>query len=182
MDVPDVGFTPTIPELIRHVAERWGEREFLVTPEAHLSYAEAERTSRRIAKELLASGHGKGARVGFLFGNTPDGVVLWLAVARIGGVAMPFPTTYRPVELRRALAMGDTGTLVVPAELFGRDMTEFLEDAVPGLASADGPNLRLNAVPCLQRVLVTSPSPRPWAGVIDLQPGAGSDHPEISDD
>ena len=182
MLVPDVGFTPTIPNLVRRLADHWGDRELLVTPDARLTYAEAERTTRRVAKELLARGYGKGSRIGFLFGNTTDWVVLWLAIARIGGVAMPFPTTYRPAELRTALRIGDTRTLVVPAELFGRDMAEFLESAIPGLADAHEHVLRLPAVPCLDHVWTTTPIRRAWAGGIDLRPGSDGDHPEIAED
>ena len=182
MNVPDIGFTPTIPALIRHLVEQWGEREFLVTPDGRLTYGEAERTTRRVAKELLARGYGKGSRIGFVFANTTDWVVMWLAVARIGGIAMPFPTTYRPAELRKALLIGDTQTLVIPTELFGHELTDFMEDAIPALGSADEPVLRLNGVPCLSHVLTTTPSGRAWAGEIDLQPGAGSDHDVISDD
>lgn len=182
MQVPDVGFTPTIPVLVRRVADEWGDRDFVVTPDGDLTYAETERTSRRVAKELLARGYGKGARIGFVFGNTTDWVVLWLAIARIGGIAMPFPTTYRAAELRAALSIGDTRTLVVPTELFGNDMLEFVESAVPGLSSAPDPTLRLPGLPCLDRIITTAPSGRSWATEIDLRPGVGSDHPEITDE
>jgi acyl-CoA synthetase (AMP-forming)/AMP-acid ligase II len=182
MQIPDVGFTPTMPVFLRRLATQWGEKDLLVTPDTRVSYAEAERTSRRVAKDLLSRGLGKGSRVGFVFGNTADWVVSWLAAARLGALAMPFPTTYRPAELRKALLMGDVDTLVIPAELFGHDQLAFVEEAVEGLAEADGPVLRLPSTPCLRRVLVTSLVDRPWAGLIDLEPGGGADHPEIDEE
>lgn len=93
MEIPDVGFTPTMPVFIRRLAEEYGDRELLVMPDRILSYAGAERQSRAVAKELVARGLGKGSRVGFVFANTCDWIVAWLAITRMGAVAMPFPTT-----------------------------------------------------------------------------------------
>jgi acyl-CoA synthetase (AMP-forming)/AMP-acid ligase II len=182
MQIPDVGFTPTIPQFLRRLAAQWEERELLVGPDEPMSYAEAERTSRRVAKDLLSRGFGKGSRIGFVFGNTADWLVSWLAVARIGAVAMPFPTTYRPAELRKALLIGDTEALIIPAELFGHDQLAFVEEAVEGLADREGPDLLLSSAPCLRRVLVTSEVDRGWADVIDLSRGRGGDHPDIDEE
>jgi acyl-CoA synthetase (AMP-forming)/AMP-acid ligase II len=182
MQLPDVGFTPTMPAFVRDLAERWGTREFVVTSEARLSYIDAEETSRRVAKGLLAGGCGKGSRIGFVFGNTADWVLIWLAAARIGAIALPFPTTYRPAELQKGLLFGDVDTLVIGPDLFGKDQLSFVEEAVPGLAEAPGSLLRIASTPCLRSILVTSPVDRAWAGVIDLTPGQGADHPEIGEE
>ena len=85
-----------MPEFARSLARRWGERDLLVTPDKRLTYAEAERSTRRIGKELVAQGIRKGSRVGFMFANTPEWILTWMALARVGAIAMPFPTTYRP--------------------------------------------------------------------------------------
>ena len=161
MQIPEVGFTPTIPAFVRYLAGQWGSRDFVVTAEASLSYADAEETTRRIAKDLVARGHGKGSRIGFVFGNSAEWVLTWLAVARIGALALPFPTTYRPAELRKSLLAGDVDTLVVPTELFGRDQLDFVEDAVPGLSDVAGLVLRLRAIPCLRSCSPAFPAPRP---------------------
>jgi acyl-CoA synthetase (AMP-forming)/AMP-acid ligase II len=182
MEIPDVGYRPTLPEFVRRAADRFGDRELMVTPDGAITYAEAEEASRRIGKDLVARGHGKGARIGFMFGNTIDWMLLWLAAARIGAIAMPFPTTYRPAELRKGLRIADVETLVIPAELFGVDQLGFVEDAVEGLADAAVPMLRLASMPFLRSVLTTTPTDRPWAGTIDLAVGTGADHPEISDE
>lgn len=180
MQIPDVGFTPTLPVFVRRVAEMWGEREFLVTPEGALTYAEFERSSRRIAKDLLARGLGKGSRIGFVFGNSHEWVLSWMAAARIGAIAMAFPTTYRPAELRKALLLGDVETLVIAPSLFGHDQLEFVEAAVDGLAES-GPLVRVPSAPFLRSVLVTSDVDRAWAATIDLSTGEGSDHGEITE-
>lgn len=211
MDVPQVDFTPTLPVFVRRVAAQFGDADFIVTPTERLSYAEAERTSRRLAKELLARGMGKGTRVGLMFGNGIEWIVTWLAVCRIGAIAMPFATTYRPAELRKALLLGDADTIVLPASLMGHDQLSFVEEAVPGLSEASvtggvggaaggvvasgpvgggaggvasgpvGRALRLPSVPFLRHVLVAGGCDRPWAEAIDLRIGQGTSHPEIDE-
>jgi acyl-CoA synthetase (AMP-forming)/AMP-acid ligase II len=171
MEIPDVGHAATMPVFVRKLARMWADREFLVTPVGAITYNEFERSSRRIAKDLVARGAGKGSRIGFIFGNSHEWVLTWMAVTRIGAIAMAFPTTYRPAELRKALLIGDVDTLVVPPTLFGHDQLAFVEDAIEGLTAAHPP-LRLPSTPCLRSVLVTSRTDRDWAEVIDVSPGS----------
>ena len=65
-----------------------------------MTYAQAERWSAALARTLLARGAGKGTRVAFMFGNGAEWIVTFLAVMRIGGIAMPLSTLFRPAELR----------------------------------------------------------------------------------
>ena len=51
-----------------------------------------------------------------------------------------FSTTYRPLELRRALRIADVHLLIAPRELFGRDYAAHLEQTVDDLAAATGPS------------------------------------------
>ena len=72
-----------------------------------LTYAEAERRSRVLARGLLAAGAGRGSRIGLLFPTGVDFVLAWLAAARIGAIAVPDqhlldrPRAARPVRARR---------------------------------------------------------------------------------
>src|SRR5262249_34671687 len=131
-DVPPLDFRATVPELIRRVVDRYGDRDFLISPDARLSYSDADRRSRMLAKQLLARGCGKGTRIGFILGNTPEWVVTWLAIARLGAIAMALSTMYRPAELLQVLSLADAETLIVPATLAGRDNSSYLEATLPG--------------------------------------------------
>lgn len=113
--------------------------------------------------QLLRAGVGKGTRVALLFPQGPEGVVTLLAVARIGAVAVPLSTFARGGELRSALRHADVDTLVVPATLLGRDLPAELEDVLPGLAEATGPDLFLAEVPYLRHIRVVGGCDRPWA-------------------
>ena len=92
-------FTPTSGELARSAAAQWGDKPLAILGDERLSYAEADARSAALAKGLLASGAGKGTRVGLLAGNSPDWIVGWLGITRMGGVAVLLNTYSKAKEL-----------------------------------------------------------------------------------
>ncbi len=174
MPLPDLDYEPTIPAVVRRAATTFGDNDFIVMPDRRMSYAEAEVASRRVGKQLLAAGVGKGTRIGFMFPYGTDWVVAWLAIARIGAIGMPFSTSYKPAELRKALRFGDVDTLLVPSTMFGQDHLGYIEDAVPGLAEAGPEPLRIPALPFLRHVRVSGPSDRLWAKALPLDVRIGA--------
>jgi len=176
---PLFDFSPTLPHLIAHSVAHHGDRDFLVGPDFHFTYADMEALSRRYALHLLARGVGKGTRLGLMFPNSPDGVALFLAAGRIGAFVMPFSTLFKPAELRSTLRLSDTSHLVVPARLFGQDHLAFVESAVPGLADQPAPPLFLEAVPFLRRVHTVGPSDRGWAEPLDPDAPTGGPDDEL---
>src|SRR5262245_48862109 len=119
--IPEVGFRPTMSELIRRAANEFGDDDFVVTRDRRISFREAEAACGGLAKQLLAAGAGKGTRVGVHLPSGPDWAVAWIGATRIGALCMVFSTVYRPAELRKALRMGDVATLVAPRTLLGKD-------------------------------------------------------------
>jgi acyl-CoA synthetase (AMP-forming)/AMP-acid ligase II len=175
MPVPDLDYEPTIPAVVRRAATTFGDSDFIVMPDRRMTYAEAEVASRRVGKQLLAAGVAKGTRIGFMFPYGTDWVVAWLAIARIGAIGMPFSTSYKPAELRKALRFGDVDTLLVPSIMFGQDHLAYIEAAVPGLAEAGPEPLRIPVLPFLRHVCVSGPTDRLWAKALplDFRLGAG---------
>ena len=110
---PALAYEATVPVVVRRAATEFGDADFVVMPDRRISFRDAERTSRRLAKELLAAGVGKGTRVGIHLPTGPEWAVAWLAVTRVGAIAMAFSTIYRPAELRTALQVGDVQLLWV---------------------------------------------------------------------
>ncbi len=155
---------PTIPALLHHSAREFGQHTYLVTPTDRLSYAEAEQRSADVAGRLLSEGVGKGSRVGLFFANGVDWVIWWLAVSRIGALAVPLSTLYAPAEIAKVVRLADIGLLVAPSRVLDIDVAERFEVALPELTSQPTPRLSLHAAPYLRRiVLVDSQSDRPWA-------------------
>jgi acyl-CoA synthetase (AMP-forming)/AMP-acid ligase II len=166
--VPDLGFKATVGEALARAAQRYGERDFVVLPDRRLSFAQADQASRALAKRMLAAGVGKGTRVGLFYTYSTEWVVAWLAASRIGAVVMPFSTIYAPGELRTVLRLGDVAVLLSGPSMLGRDMTAFLEEAVPGLSGSAGPELLLEELPYLRSIWITGETDRPWARSVPL--------------
>jgi acyl-CoA synthetase (AMP-forming)/AMP-acid ligase II len=165
--VPEVGFRPTVPAFMRKTTEVYGGQDFVVGPTSRLTYSEADDRSQHLARFFLCEGINKGTRVAFRFGNTPEWIVTFLALARIGAVAMPLSTMYRPAELRQVLTLGDAEVFVTPRHLLDVDQTPFLEATFPELADSSAP-VRLRGAPCLRRILVVGEADRPWAEPLNL--------------
>ena len=178
--VPELGYEATIGECSRRAAELWGERDFVVLPDQRVTFAEAERASRMLAKRMLAAGVGKGTRVGLFYTYSVEWVVAWLAASRIGALVSPFSTIYTPHELRTVLRIGDVSILLSGSSLMGRDMGPFLEEAVPGLSGCEGPELFLDELPFLRSIWLTGPTDLPWARQVSLD-ADGPGGAEVSD-
>ena len=147
----------TFPQLIRGAAAAYGDDTAVVyrsdDGEEALSFAELDRQSAELARGLVARGVSKGTRVGFICSNGP-GFALWFAaIARAGGVAIPVSTLLKSSELVRVLRQSDVAGLVVQRELLGKDMVQRVLEALPELAGAPGPELRLTQTPFLRWIV-----------------------------
>ncbi|WP_216911386.1 class I adenylate-forming enzyme family protein [Nocardia noduli] len=154
---------PTVGHLLARAVDEHGDHTYLVSPTDRLTYTEAQHRSGLAARQLLRDGIGKGARVGLLFPNDVDWIVWWLAVSRIGAVAVPLSTLYTPAELGKVIRLSDIGLLVAPAQILGNDTAERLETALPGLATAPTSTLSLSAAPYLRRIALLGDTDRAWA-------------------
>src|SRR5687767_4892025 len=134
MDPSFPDFTPTTGELARSAASRWGDKTLAILGDERLSYAEADARSAQLARGLLASGAGKGTKIGLLAGNSPDWIVGWLGITRMGGVAVLLNTYNKAKELGWLLRHSDAQVLLTVDRHLGHDYLERLEQAVPDLA------------------------------------------------
>ncbi|QZT59694.1 class I adenylate-forming enzyme family protein [Mycolicibacterium austroafricanum] len=157
----------TIPALLSAAVRARGERIYLVTPTERLTYAAAERRSAELARWLLGQGVGKGTRVGLFFPNGAEWVTWWLAVSRVGAVAVPLSTMYRPAEIAKVIRLADVALLIGPTRILDIDVVSRFEEALPELSGHDGPRLALTEAPFLRRIAFTGPVAAPWATTID---------------
>ncbi len=160
---PRADLPQTVPQWLRELASRHGERTAVVLGDRRLSYAEAESASAELARGLLADGAGKGSRIAIWMPNGPDWLIAWLAVARIGAVAIPLNTFYQARELRWVLEHCDAQWLLCVDRFLGHDYLERLEQAAPSLVEHTGGPLHLPELPYLRSVRVWGEVRRPWA-------------------
>lgn len=146
------GDPDTIAGVLRQQAQSRGDHPLLVCDKERISYAEADRRSAELARELIALGTGKGTHVGLLYPNGTDFVVGMLAAARIGAVVVPFSTFMTPGELQRQLVHSDTAFLLSASSFRSHDYVQRLTEL---LGRIDG-ELFHPALPQLRRVLVGS--------------------------
>ncbi len=170
-----------IPAWLRDRAARFAGRDALVHPGRRLRYAEAEAESARLARGLLATGVGKGERVGLLLPNRPEWLVAWLAVVRIGAVAVPLNTFFKSRELGWMLRHADVGVLLTAARFLSHDYLGRLEEIAPDLARCEPGALRARELPYLRAVWVLGEGGRPWARGVEALAAAGDAEPRVDD-
>lgn len=118
-----------------------------------LTYGDADRRSSELARALLASGIGAGSRVALLFPNSPEFVVSWLALARIGAVSVPLSTFSTSPELLGLLRGADV-TLVLAAPGYrSQDYVASLAAGIEALDLTEPPPLLSEIVPSLRRIV-----------------------------
>lgn len=149
----------TFPTLLDTVASRFGDREAVVLRERRLSYRDLAREGRRLARGLLALGVAPGDRVAVWLANRPEWLLAQHACARVGAVAVALNTRYRSHELGYILGQSGATTLVMQDHLLQTDFLEILAGVLPGLATADPDDLRLEGFPALRRVVCLAEDP-----------------------
>src|SRR5215207_8633000 len=106
------GERTTVPVWWARIAAEHGPRELVRKDGRSLTYQEVDARSAALARGLLAEGAGKGTRVGLLAPNGPDWIVSWLAIERIGGIAVTLSTFFAARELAYAVRNADVAILL----------------------------------------------------------------------
>jgi acyl-CoA synthetase (AMP-forming)/AMP-acid ligase II len=160
-EIPNPGYE-TFPTMLRSLTERFGKRDCIDFCDNRATFAAVEGASARLARQLLATGVGKGTRVALLAPNGPDFVIALFAAERIGAILVPINTFYQSAELAWTLRHADIHTLITVPSLLSHDYVSRLEEAIPGLAEARGPHLRLVSMPYLRQIHVLGTCDRRW--------------------
>src|SRR4051812_23120920 len=121
----DPASTTTVPEFVRAIAARYGDRPALELDGDVLTYRALDDESARLGRGLLAKGAGKGARIGLLLANTPAFAVAWTAVTRIGALAVPLSTFYKAAELRRVIRHADLQGIIGQPSMLSQDFVGY---------------------------------------------------------
>jgi acyl-CoA synthetase (AMP-forming)/AMP-acid ligase II len=155
------GMPASIPELLR-LRRCEPDGEFLITDDERLTFGEADTASMELADALLASGVGKGTRVGILFPNCAQWLISWLAAARIGALTVPLSTFAPGAELARLLRHTDVQTVLMGRSIADHDLVERMQEALPGLTDG-GAVIATPDAPYLRRIHVWPDCDRSWA-------------------
>jgi long-chain acyl-CoA synthetase len=85
--------------MLEQAVKRYGKKIAVAMGNSRLSYAQLDEASNKIANALVGLGVGKGDRVAMLLSNSPEFVTTYLGVVKIGAIAVPLDTKYKPAEL-----------------------------------------------------------------------------------
>jgi long-chain acyl-CoA synthetase len=97
--------------MLETVAARHGDKTAIVCDGFRMSYAELDEASDRLAEGLFELGVKKGDRVAMLLVNSPQFVVVYFGTVKIGAIAVPLDTKYKPGELTCILDQCRPGVL-----------------------------------------------------------------------
>ena len=115
----------TMGRVWRRQAALHGDRTWLTwLPDGRrYSYADADALTNRLANGLLAQGVRQGEHVAILAGNSPEHLLLFCALGKLGAVAVPINTACRGEVLRYYLEQSEATTLLVGEDLADRLLT-----------------------------------------------------------
>lgn len=182
----------TIGGFLTEVCDRFAGNEALVFDDPlrggitqRWTYADLGRQARRVAAALVASGVGKGTRVGIVMGNRPEAVAAYFGAPLAGAVAVPLSTFAPAPELGHLLRHADIDVLLTQSVMLRRRFVDDLLTLCPELGSDESGPLHAAAFPFLRQVVAVGldrPQGRvqPWeaflesgrdvpAGVIDAR-------------
>lgn len=151
------GTAVTLPSLWRAAVERHRHADLIVKDGNTATFEDIERRAAAMARGLLRAGAGKESRIGFLLPNGPEWLISWLAITRIGAIAVPLSTLFSVPELAYAVSHADLSMLVTAPRHLKHDYLGRLEQAFPELANCDGREpIVLKNCPFLRGIWVVS--------------------------
>jgi fatty-acyl-CoA synthase len=120
----------TIPDNLDETVARFGEREALVDVQQGIrwTYAEFDGEVMRLARALLASGVGKGMRVGIWAPNCAQWTVVQYATAKLGAILVNINPSYRTHELQFVLNQAGISHLFLAETFKTSDYVAMLEE------------------------------------------------------
>ncbi|HWF68470.1 MAG TPA: long-chain-acyl-CoA synthetase FadD6 [Mycobacterium sp.] len=139
----------SIGKVFQERAARFGDRVFIRFGEQQLTYREANATANRYAAALAARGVGRGEVVGVMLRNSPNAVLMMLAVVKCGAVAGMLNYHQRGEVLAHSLGLLDAKVLVVESDLI---------DAVD---ECGGAGVAPTTIEEMERLAATAPTTNP---------------------
>ncbi len=118
----------TLSQVLSDSARSFPDREAIASDSRRMTYRELDREVDRLACGLIELGVAKGDKVGLWMPNTPEWVVVYFAVARIGAVVVPMNTRYKSHEVRYILDDSEATTLFMVDSFVGIDYLPMLAE------------------------------------------------------
>ncbi|MFR9806850.1 class I adenylate-forming enzyme family protein [Pseudonocardia sp. RS010] len=169
-------WTPgTLDGLLDECAAGYGERAFVVTDDRVLTYGDVADLSRRLGDGLASLGVRPGDRVGLLMANHVEFAPLKFAIARAGGIAVPFNFLYRAEELAYVLGQSRVSVLISMTGFGDLDYPAMFDAVAPGWER--GPTAELPELRHVVQLPTEGIAARAGAGTVEDLLSLGDAHP-----
>ena len=122
----------TIPQLLERSAARHPQRLALVSGDLRLSYSDLVTGSRRLACGFLDAGIRALDRVVLQLPNSPEFVLAYFALTRIGAIPVTALRAHRHTEIRHFLKASGATAYVIPDRIGGFDYREMAQEVEVG--------------------------------------------------
>jgi fatty-acyl-CoA synthase len=145
----------TIGRSLDLAAERWGEREALVSPSHGVRWTWTQFAEKvdALAAGFLALGLQRGERIGIWSLNRPEWTLTQFAAAKAGLILVTINPAYRLTELEFALAKVGCAAVVSATAFKTSGYMEMLNTLLPELATARPGHLEAARLPQLRAVI-----------------------------
>ncbi|MBO11922.1 MAG: AMP-dependent synthetase, partial [Planctomycetaceae bacterium] len=152
----------TFADSLDEAAGRWSHTA-LAFPEERATYPELSSRADHLARGLIALGVETNEKVGILLSQGVDYFAFVFAIAKVGAVSVPLNPRFKAKELAHVISNSDMTVLVASDSLLEMpDVLGMLEETLPSLVPADGPELALEEAPLLRRVVMNGETPRDY--------------------
>jgi acyl-CoA synthetase (AMP-forming)/AMP-acid ligase II len=100
-------------ELLQEQSKRYAEKVYLIFQDRQFTFAELNQKVNQVAQGLAELGVGKGGRVALLVKNSPEFILAWWAVFRLGAVMVPINLRLTAKEVAYILNHSQAQTVVL---------------------------------------------------------------------
>jgi long-chain acyl-CoA synthetase len=88
-----------LKSMLQKTADKYAGKMAIVYGDRRISYSELDEASNKIASTLIEFGVNKGDRVAMMLSNSPEFVITYFGIVKIGALAVPLEPKYRVNEL-----------------------------------------------------------------------------------
>jgi fatty-acyl-CoA synthase len=163
----------TLGGWLREITAKWGPREAAMISingeTIRWTYDDLWERSMEVARALVATGVGKGTRVGILQTNRLEFLSSLFGTALAGGIATTISTFFTASELDEVLKAGGCSVLLVERKVLKKDFAEILGELESQIKSAAPGELASSRYPFLRHLAFVD-SDESWGMIEGWQP------------
>ena len=94
-----VATTPSIPEMMRATAERYGDQPAILFADSNVTFGQVDQQSDAVAAALAGQGVGKGDRIALYCVNSAEFAIAYAGIVKTGAVVVPVNLLLNPREI-----------------------------------------------------------------------------------